>query len=49
MDELMTKQRKGLQKKLKAVTGENFPQNALKRKQVTAGDYDLLPDIIFRG
>lgn len=28
MDELMTKQSKGLQNKLEAVIGENFTQNA---------------------
>lgn len=32
MDELMTKQSKGLQKKLKAVTGENFTRNDHKLK-----------------
>lgn len=34
--------------KLIAVTGENFSQNASRRKQVTNGDYGLLPDTIIR-
>lgn len=44
MDELMTKQRTA--KETKAVTGENFTQNAHKRR---LGGYGLLTDITFRG
>lgn len=48
MDELTTNQTKGLQKKLRAVTGETC-KTLIQRKGVSVGDYGLPPDIIFRG
>lgn len=48
MDELITNQTKGRQKKLRAVAGETL-KLFTKREGVSIGDYGLPPDVIFRG